>query len=326
MKIARAIVQGLKRMTECSGLVVAMWLIVLLVAVPFAAIVETSIREDVGASRMHEELRSGVDLGWLEEFHHRGGDLARTVHPVRLSPAMVFANLDLWLSGEWLTENRVLAAAAGLFLVAWILAQGGILTQLASPDLRFAWSSFLAGGGTYFFRFLRLALMAGVAYYGVYRLAYWLFPALDRSTRDVTSETRVLLLHLAGLGVVGLLMSAVHLVADFARIATVRDKRRSMVLAIVRSIGQVGRRPLQALGVFCVMTLMLGLLQVLYYWLAPGVAGSTPASLILALIVGQMYLFFRWALRIARYGAEMALYDSWTVPSRRQNVARTPHS
>ncbi len=54
-------------------------------------------------------------------------------------------------------------------------------------------------------------------------------------------------------------MALVHLVADFARIATVREKRRSMILAVVRSARQVARHPLQSMGVFAVMILMLGL-------------------------------------------------------------------
>lgn len=315
MKVARAVIKGLTRMAECSGLVVAMWLIVLTAALPFAAVMEDAIRTDVGSSLIHEDLRQGLDLGWLEEFRDRRGGLADTLRPVRVSPAMPFETLELWLNGGWVSDNRVLAAAGGLFLVVWILVQGGILTHLSSPELRFGWSTFLAAGSTYFFRFLRLALMMGVAYYGVYRLAYWMFPAIETWTRDITSEKTALGLHLVGLVVVATLMAIVHLVAEFARIATVREKRRSMLLAVVRSGRQVGRHPLQSAGVFGVMLLMLGSVQVLYYWTAPAVGGAGPWALLIAFGIGQVYLLIRWALRIARYGAEIALFDSWTRPA-----------
>ena len=315
MKVAKAVVWGFVRMTQCSGLVVAMWLLVLLAALPFAAVMEDTIRTDIGSSLIHEDLREGLDLGWLEEFHHRRGGLAGALQPVRVSPAMAFETLELWLNGGWVTENRGLAAAGGLFLIVWILVQGGILTHLASPELRFGWSTFLAAGGSYFFRFLRLALLMGVAYYGVYKLAYWMFPAIDRWTRDVTVEKTVLGYHLGGLVIVAILMALVHLVADFARIATVREKRRSMILAVVRSARQVARHPLQSMGVFAVMILMLGLLQLVYYWLAPGIGGGSPLALLVAFGIGQVYLMIRWAIRIARYGAEIALFDRWTRPA-----------
>jgi len=37
-------------------------------------------------------------------------------------------------------------------------------------------------------------------------------------------------------------------------------------------------------------------------------------TLLIAVLVGQMYLLIRWALRLARYGAEIELYDNWTGP------------
>lgn len=314
MKIAKAVVSGFMRMTQCTGLVVAMWLIVLVAALPLAVVMEDTIRGDIGSSLVHRDLRTGLDLGWLDEFRDRSPGLAEALRPGRVSSAMVFETLELWVSGGWVSESRSLAAVGGLFLIIWILVQGGILTHLSSPDLRFGWGTFLGAGGTYFFRFLRLALMMGVAYYGVYKLAYWLFPAIDDWTLDITSEKTVLGLHLVGLSAVVMLMAVVHLIADFARIATVREKRRSMILAVVRAIRQVGSHPIQALGVLGVMFLLLGLWQAIYFLVGPGVTGTSVLALVLAFSVGQVYLFGRWALRIARYGAEIALFDSWTGP------------
>ena len=87
-----------------------------------------------------------------------------------------------------------------------------------------------------------------------------------------------------------------------------------MILAAVRSGRLVGRHPLQSAGVFGVMFLMLVLLKVTYYWTAPGISGVSPLALVLAFAVGQGYLLIRWALRIARYGAELDLYDRWAGP------------
>ena len=312
MIVAKVVIKGLMRMAECSILVLVLWLIVALAALPMAAVLEDTIRSDVGASRIHEDLRTGLDLSWLEEFHHRGEGLAETLQPVRVSSAMVFANLELWLDGSWMSENRSLAAAALLFLMIWILLQGGVIAHLSSTDPGFRWGAFLTSCGRYFLRFLRLGLLMGVAYYGVYKLAYWLFPAIDDWTKDVTVERTVLIFHLGALCLVVGMMATVHLVADFAKIATVKEGRRSMVLAVLRSVRQVARHPLQSYGLLSVMFLMLALVQVTYAWIAPGVGGASPLALVLAFGAGQLYLLTRWALRIARFGAEIELYSRWT--------------
>ena len=315
MTVFKAVIQGLARMARCTGVVVALWLVVLTAALPLAVVMENTIRTDVGSSAIYDQLREGLDLGWLEEFHHRRPGLAEALSPVRLSPAMVFESLDLWVTGAWVSQSRSVVATGGLYLIIWILVQGGLLTHLTSPELRFRWSTFLAAGGTYFFRFLRLAVMTGVAYYGVYRFALWVFPAIERRTRDVTVETRVLGLHLMAAVGVAILLACVHLLAEFARIATVREKRRSMVLSLVRSLRLVGRHPIQSAGVLIVMATLVGVLQVAYFWLAPGATGSSPFALVAAFLVGQLYLLVRWGLRVARYGAEIELYDRWTYKS-----------
>lgn len=312
MMVFRAIVKGLLRMAQRPGLISALWLAALLCALPLALTMEETIRSDVGASLIHRDLQAGLDLGWLEEFQSRAGAAAKLLQPVRVSPAMVFANYDLWLTGGWATEVRLLTALIGLFLLVWIALQGGVLTMVASPDLRFEWSTFLAASGRYFFRFLRLALIMGVAYFGIYKLAHWLFPAIERWTRDVTVETTVLVCHLGGVVLVAILMSVAHLVADFAKISTLREKRRSMVLAIGHSVRVVGRHPLQATGLLIVMFLILLGLQLLYFWSSPGTTGTTTIALVLAISMGQVYLWMRWGLRVARYGAEIELYDRWT--------------
>jgi len=314
MGILRAIYKGLMRMTESSALVLVMWGMVLLSALPMAVVMENTLRTDVGSSLIHEEIRQGLDMGWLEEFHHRGGEFAATLLPARVTPALVFDNLELWFSGAWITEYRGLAAAGGLFLVFWILLQGGVLSHLATPGQSFGWSSFLGAGGAYFWRFLRIAVIMGFAYYGVFRLAYWLFPVIKERTRDLTVERTALIINVMAALFVVVLLGLVHLVSDFARIATIREQRRSMVLALIRSLQRVILHPLQSFGLLGVMSLLLLLVQWVYFWTAPGVRGTSFLALLLTFLIGQLYLMARWALRIARYGAELELFDLWSRP------------
>lgn len=312
MSVLKALASGTRRMLGSAVLILLVWLTVLLFALPGAVIMEDLIRQDIGSSLIHDNLREGLDLGWLEEFHHRRGGLAKTLTPSTVSSVAVFDNLEAWFSGEWFTRHRGLAAAGITFLVAWIFLQGGILSHLAHRGQQFEMSSFMGAGGAYFFRFLRLGLLSGMAYYGIYRLARWLFPKIDQLTQDVTVEKTALAYHLSGAVVILLVMAFVRLVADYAKIATIREQRRSMLLAVLRSLGQVVRHPFQAFGLLGVLSGMLLLLQGAYFLLAPDATGMTTVALIVAFGVGQVYLILRWALRVTLFGAEIYLFDQWS--------------
>ena len=97
----------------------------------------------------------------------------------------------------------------------------------------------MSHGGEYFFRFVRLGVLAGFVYYGIYRFSAWLFRRIERATQDVTVEESVLAyVVVASLGVVFLLTFA-NMAFDYAKIATYRENRRSMVLAAVKGFGFV---------------------------------------------------------------------------------------
>lgn len=312
MSVLKALATGLRRTMGSGAPLLIVWLTVLLSALPGAVIMEELVRQDIGASLMHEDLRDGLDLGWLEEFHYRKPGLARTLRPSSVTSVAPFDNLEAWFSGTWFTQHRGLAAAGIGFLLVWIYLQGGILDHLAHPGRTFEIGPFMGAGGSYFFRFLRLGLLSGAAYFGIYRGARWLFPRIERLTQDVTVERTALAYHLFGAAAILLVMGFVRLVADYAKIATLREQRRSMLLAVLRSSGRVVRHPIQAFGLLGVLSALLLLLQGLYFVLAPQITGTTASALLVAFAVGQVYLILRWALRITLFGAEIHLFDQWS--------------
>jgi hypothetical protein len=311
MHVLKAATAGLSRVLGSPLLVVTLWLLTLVVALPLTVAMEESMRTDIGSSQVEQELRGGLDLGWLEEFHYRNDGLARLLTPGRVGPVMAWENLELWFSGDWLLENRQLAATGVFFLLLWILIQGGLIRELSRPDSRFQIGSFLGASGTFFLRFIRIAAIAGFAYYGVYRLAFWLFPAIERWTQDVTAEKTALGFHLVGAGLIVLLMTLVHLISEYAKIATVQEDRRSAILAMVHSLVKVLRHPLQCFGLMGVFFLALAIAQWLLYLVLPDARNASVQAVVLAFFIGQIYLLARTALRLARFSAEIKLYNQW---------------
>lgn len=310
MTLFKAIGGGLAKGLSSWRVALLLWLMSLLFALPAAVLIEETVHESIGSSLAHETLRGPMDLAWLEEFMDEAGGLSLTVKPSRLSPAAVLDNLELWFSGDLFKENMGLAALGILFALFWTLMSGGVLARLTRPEDPRGLAPLLAASSRYFFRFLRLVATAGLAYYGIYRFSTWLFPAIERATRDVTVEGTVLTYNLVAAAFVALLLILVKVSVDYAKISTVVEERRSMSLAALRAIQFVLTHPIRTLGVYFSMGLLGLVLTAVYFFVVPGVAGSGLGIMVLALLVGQAYLLLRWVLRISLLGAEAILFQS----------------
>lgn len=308
MGMFKAIGGGLRMGLGSWRIATVLWLGGLLLALPWTVFLEESVHEYVGSSLVHESLRGPMDLAWLEEFKDETGGLSSWVTPSRLSPAAVLDNLELWFSGDLFSESKALAALGIVFALFWTLMSGGVLAHLNRAEEHREKVPFLAASGRYFFRFLRLVLGAGLAYYLIYRFSLWLFPKLEHATRDVTVERTVLIYNLVAAGVVIFLLVLVKVCVDYAKISTVVEERRSMVMAGLRGVQFVMTHPIRTLGVYLVMGSLGLLLAALYYFVSPGPAGSGMGLIVLALIVGQAYLLLRWVLRVSLLGAESIVY------------------
>ena len=66
-----AIRQGLGRAVAAPGLLLLLWLVNLLIALPAAILIEESIHDSLKWSRARELLREGFDTGWYGEFKQR---------------------------------------------------------------------------------------------------------------------------------------------------------------------------------------------------------------------------------------------------------------
>jgi hypothetical protein len=72
------------------------------------------------------------------------------------------------------------------------------------------------------------------------------------------------------------------------------------------------RHPAQAFGTLLAVSALVLLVQLAWLVALPDPGGGGILPLVLALLLGQLYLWVRWALRITRFGAEIALYRQWS--------------
>ena len=305
----RALVAGLAEALASPRQLLVLWLVLLLVALPAAVAIEESIHAAIGASRVEESLRQGLDLAWLSEYSSRARGLEESLRPSIVGRGAVLDNLESWFSGSLFLDTRTVAFGAAYALV-WLFLLGGVLDRFARRERKFVLAPFVAAGARFFPRLLRLTVISGALYFAIYRFARWLFPWIERLTRDVTVEREVLLANLAGACLVVALLGLVNLVFGYAKIAVIYEGRRSSLGALLRAARFVAGHPAQAVGLYLALSLLALLLIALYALLAPGPGQSTVVSIGLAFLAGQLFLVARLALRLTFFGAQMRLYEA----------------
>ena len=161
-------------------------------------------------------------------------------------------------------------------------------------------AGFFSASGVFFFRFIRLGLMAGIAYAVLFGVVHgWLLDDLyGRLTRDLTLERSAFFVRLALYVLFGLLLVVVNLVFDYAKIRAVVEDRRSMIGALRAAVRFVARRPLATSGLCLTVGALFALVLAAYAAVAPGVWGPG-WSLWRGLLIGRQVLwrlFYRAAV------------------------------
>ncbi len=305
----RALVGGLGDALASPRQLAVLWLALLLVALPAGVLIEESIHASIGASRVDESLLQGLDLAWVSEYGSRARGLEKSVQASIVGRGAIYDNLESWFSGKLFLDTRTVSFGAAFALI-WLLLLGGALDRFARRERNFVLSPFMAASARFFPRLLRLTLISGVLYFGIYRLARWLFPWIERLTREVTVERQVLLAHLTGALLVVALLGLVNLIFGYAKIVVVYEGGRSSLGAFLRAARFVAGHPGKTIGLYLALALVALMAIVLYTFLAPGAGQSTAISIALAFLVGQLYLVVRLALRLTFFGAQMRLYES----------------
>lgn len=319
MTLIRSIREGVVRAGSAPVLILFLWAVNLMVALPFAAVLAETIHDSAGDRLVSRELVAGFDPVWHDELEAGARGFERSFGPAIVGAGAFLRNLDAWWSGRLVADGGAggwgLVAAGFGYALVWALLLGGVIDRLGRGDggsghgpWRLAARELFSAGGRYFFRFVRLAVLSGVAYLLIYLGARWLFGLIEEAARDVTVERTVLGWVVAGAALVVLLLSLVRVAFDYAKIAVVAEDRASVLGAAWSGIRFVARHPVRTLGLFWFFAGGALLLLWLYGALAPTAGPTSWAGVILAFLFGQLALATRLGLRLATLGGECALY------------------
>ena len=299
-----AIATGWRRVLRAPALTLGIWAASVAIALPFAFVVKGAIQQHLGASVDAERVAAGWDQPWAAEFAAQAQGLSRTFTYEILGFGGTLGILSAALDNERL-PSPILAAVI-VYIALWVFLSGGILDRLARSR-PIGTAAFFAACGVYFVRFVRLALPVGVLYWvllrGIHPLLFG--TVWNAATRDMTSERDAAWLR-AGLYLVFvLLLAAITLIADFAKVRMVVEDRRSALGALAAAARFVRRRPLRLATLYLLNVGILVAILAAWRLLAP--AATTPVWL--ALLLSQSYLVLRLLAKLAFMASEVSFFQ-----------------
>jgi hypothetical protein len=279
------------------------YLLSLVLALPLAAALGAGLQQSLAHREAAERMLAGWDGLWHKSFAAQAQGLAASFDAGIVGIGAVLRSLDALVTGSLLDVPAPILVAGILYLVGWVLLGGGLLARF-SGDPR----GLLPLGVLHFRRMLVLAAVGWLAWALVLGS---LLPALtawvEVRCRDVIDERVHAAWILGKYAVVWLVVLAIRLVIDYAKVAAIDDPSRSPVVALREALVFCRRRALAVLGVAVIFG-ALSLVLLLAYWvIAPGAAQGNGLKLLVAFAIGQTSVIARVVMRAWALASAQAL-------------------
>ena len=298
-----AFLDGLQRVKRAPWIVVGVWLSTLLVAVPLAVVLHRMIGAHLDASLAARTAVSGVNYDWWNEFLAQTSGVGVSFVPSIVGFAAVMANLSTVADTTRLPA--VIALAVAMNLAISLFLAGGVLDRLAR-DRAVGAGAFFSACGVYGIRFIRLGVIASVAYWVLFVPYHrWLFDGLYPAlTAEITVERTAFVIRLGLYAVFALPLFFVNILFDYAKIRAVVEDRRSMIGAVTASWRFIWRHPIAVWALFKLNAAMFLIVIGVYFLIAPGGTAG-----LLAFAIGQLYIVMRVIVRLQFTASQTALFQ-----------------
>jgi hypothetical protein len=306
--ILNAFRDGARRVTAAPAVLLGVFVLTFLVALPLGLVLADMIRNSLGDSEAAALAASGVNYEWWQEFEAQATGVGAAFTPLTIGFGGILSNVNSVLNN---TDHPTAVAGAGAaYLLAWCFVVGGIIDRYARAR-RVRTAAFFATCGVFFFRFLRLGVIALVIYAVLFAWIHqWLFGGLyGWATHDLAVERTAFFLRVALYALFAALLGGVNLLFDYAKVRAVVEDRRSMVGALMAAFRFVRQHPTRTIGLYLFDGLVFVALLAVYGLVAPG-AGGEGFSLWAGLLLTQLYLLARLWVKLVFYASEVALFQA----------------
>jgi hypothetical protein len=293
---------GVWTVLRAPHILLIVYALTVLIALPFAVAMGGVLREALNDPVMLQPDARLLSMDWWLSFEQHAGDLARTFRPGMLGFAAPLGNISALLDGS--RPAWFLVAGAAVYAVVWSWLWGGLIDGFARGSVTVR--TLFGGGARWFSRVFGLSCAALVIYVVILVAARLLFENI-RSGPDEAFEGRTRVLwEIAVYVAVGLALIGVNVVADYTRICVVLEPR-TLKAAFDEALRFVTGNPGRVVIVYVLTAVLFAALLTLY-WIFERAARGAPA-ISNALLVGQLFILGRIAVRLTTAAAEVRLFQ-----------------
>ena len=299
-----AFLEGWRRAIRAPHVVVGILAATIAVTLPLTLALHDAVETQLGASLVADGLARGWNAAWADEFVAGQSGVGATLTHEILGFGGIIATFSRVADAEPLPASLIGAVAA--YLAISIFLSGGIIDRLARARPLGA-TVFLSTCARFVMRLVRLTIVAGAAYWVLFR---WVHPLLmqvilPRVAGADAIEPRIVAWRVAGYLVFLSLVAGVTLIVDMARVRLVVEDRRSVLSAIASGARFVRRRPGRMIGLFLLNLLGQAILARLFLQVAP--SADMPTWVVL--LATETYVVARVWARLAFIGSEVTFFQ-----------------
>jgi hypothetical protein len=304
----RAWRSGWARVTHAPAIAVGAFVVTVLLALPLALTLRQAIDAHLGASLMADRAADGVNWDWWQEFTAQATGLGTTFTPSVIGFASTLDSVSRVLDRD--APITPIASAIALYVVGWVFVSGGIIDRYARQRPTRTYG-FFAASGVYFFRFLRLAIVAGIFYGWLFAYVHpWFFNRLYVDlTRNVSAERVVFVWRLVFYVIFGVLLIAVNLLIDYTKVRIVVEDRRSVLGALAAGARFIRSHPRDVLGLYALNSALFLAVVAVWALASPGAGGGLVAA-IAAFVWTQVYVVARLLMKLQFVASQTALFQA----------------
>jgi hypothetical protein len=285
MSVLKAIAKGMGTTLRKPRLVVILYVFNLVFAVAAAAPFLLLVHQELGHSLAGSNVRP-ADVTWLGEA------------------ALKYGNALMPLLGLVLTVGF-------LYLALQVFFNGGVVGRLLDREGRTTLEPFFADCGRYFWRYVRIFLISLIFLFLTFGVLLKLLSALIRpASESAVTEWLPLILSNLHFLVALLLLSIVHMIVDYARIAVVADGEAKVLRALRHALKFLGKRFFRAWAIYLLLVLLTLVGTVVFYAVLGRFAAPAVAGTVAGLVWMQIYVLFRIWMRTVFVSAQAEYYRS----------------
>jgi hypothetical protein len=297
---------GMRRVNRAPLLLLGAWALTLVVSLPLALGLRSTLAQDLGESLASESTEDSR-VEWLLQVQRHTSGLAATFRPDLLGFSAVLDNLNSWFESESRPRSIVIAAAA--YLLAWVCMAGGVINRYASEHTATV-HGFWHASMLFLVPVIKLEAMAAAAYAVAFTvLRPWLFDLLYPAVaQGSAAESTAFAVRVAFAGVFTLAVAAVNIVSDYAKISTVVERRPGATGALLSSFRFLRTHVVSAALVYGANAALFGLIIVGYALMSPALE-RTGTWLWLGTALGQLYILGRVWVKLTIWASETRLFQ-----------------